>query len=270
MQIAIIGCGNMGRGIAQRLSSLHHLSLYDYHEEKSAALEQEGHGKRCIDIKEAVNGSHLVILAIKPQNLKEVAMMLAKEINPEQVVVSLLAGVSMQILKQVFSLPTIVRMMPNLALIYGEGVIACVSDNTLSMQKREHLTQLFSSLGKVYWLPEDKINAVTALTGSGPAFFFVMIEAMIEAGIAMGFSAIEAQDLIQKMVKGSLALLEHTSKHPGELKWQVTSPQGTTIAGLKTLEELALRGSIINTFLSAYERANTLALDACVHEQQKR
>jgi pyrroline-5-carboxylate reductase len=107
---------------------------------------------------------------------------------------------------------------------------------------------------------EDKINALTALTGSGPAFFFAMVEAMVDAGIAMGFTAHTAQDLIYQMLQGSLTLLEKTSKHPGELKWQIVSPQGTTIAGLKTLEELAIRGGVMNTFLSAYDRANKLSL----------
>ena len=86
-----------------------------------------------------------------------------------------------------------------------------------------------------------------------------MIEAMVDAGIAMGFTALNAQDLIYQMLQGSLTLLEKTSKHPGELKWQIASPQGTTIAGLKRLEELALRGGIMNTFLAAYDRANKLS-----------
>lgn len=86
-----------------------------------------------------------------------------------------------------------------------------------------------------------------------------MVEAMIDAGIAMGFSASDAQSLIYQMLKGSLTLLEQTSKHPGELKWQIASPQGTTIAGLKRLEELALRGGLMNTFLAAYDRANQLS-----------
>ena len=86
-----------------------------------------------------------------------------------------------------------------------------------------------------------------------------MVEAMVDAGIAMGFSASDAQDLIYQMLKGSLILLEQTTKHPGELKWQIASPQGTTIAGLKRLEELALRAGIINTFLAAYDRAKILS-----------
>ena len=148
--------------------------------------------------------------------------------------------------------------MPNLALIYGEGVIGLSSDENIPQKNKEDLTKAFELLGKIHWLSEDKINALTALTGSGPAFFFVMVEAMVDAGIAMGFTAHTAQDLIYQMLQGSLTLLEKTSKHPGELKWQIASPQGTTIAGLKTLEELAIRGGIMNTFLSAYDRANKL------------
>ena len=181
-----------------------------------------------------------------------------KELKKGQVIISLLAGIPIVTLKESFPRATILRMMPNLALIYGKGVIGVSSNEKISKKNKESLTKVLESLGKVYWLSEDKINALTALTSSGPAFFFVMMEAMIDAGIAMGFSAQEAQDLIHHMLQGSLTLLEKTSKHPGELKWQIASPQGTTIAGLKKLEELALRGGIINTFLAAYDRANEL------------
>ena len=150
-------------------------------------------------------------------------------------------------------------MMPNLPLVYGMGVIGLSSSNKIKNEDKEHLTKMFGSLGKIYWLPEEKIDALTALAGSGPAFFLVMVEAMIDAGIAMGFTAADAQGLIYQMLRGSLTLLEQTSKHPGELKWQIASPQGTTIAGLKRLEELALRGGIMNTFLAAYDRAKKLS-----------
>lgn len=262
MKMTIIGCGNMGKGLAERLSATNQLYLYDHHVEKAEILEQEGYGKACRDIKEAFDHSEIVILAVKPQNFKEVAILIGKELKKEQIVISLLAGTSVEILKRSFPGVVIVRMMPNLALIYGKGVIGLSSDEKMLKKDKESLTKIFESLGKVYWLTEDKINALTALTGSGPAFFFVMIEAMIDAGIAMGFSAIDAQDLIHQMLQGSLTLLEKTSKHPGELKWQITSPQGTTISGLKKLEELALRGGIMNTFLAAYDRANQLSLDS--------
>lgn len=258
MQITIIGCGNMGKGLAQRLSVTNQLYFYDHHIEKAEILEQEGYGKACRDIQEAFHHTEIVILAVKPHNLKEAAPLMGKELKKEHIVISLLAGTSIEVLKRSFPSVTIVRMMPNLALIYGEGVIGLSSDKNILKKDKESLTKILESLGKVYWLTEDKINALTALTGSGPAFFFVMMEAMIDAGIAMGFSAVDAQDLIHQMVQGSLTLLEKSSKHPGELKWQIASPQGTTISGLKKLEESALRGGIMNTFLAAYDRANQL------------
>lgn len=258
-KIAIIGCGNMGRGLAQRLSKTSQLSFYDRNSEKTNKLEQEGYGKAYTDIEQALKDAELVILAVKPQNLKEAANLIGNKLKNSQTVVSLLTGTSIDLLKSFFPNVSIVRMMPNMALIYGEGVIGLASDEKMPKKDKDYLTKIFESLGAIYWLPEDKINALTALTGSGPAFLFMMVEAMIDAGIAMGFSAKDAQGLVYQMVRGGLTLLEKTEKHPGELRWQIASPQGTTIAGIKRLEELALRGGVMNTFLAAYECANKLS-----------
>lgn len=262
MQITIIGCGNMGSGLAERLSGANQVCLYDHHFEKAEKIEQNGYGKAYKEINKSIDQSKLVILAIKPQNLKEAGPLIENELQKDQIVVSLLAGTSLETLKQFFSKTSIIRMMPNLALIYGEGVIGLSSDEKMIKKDRESLTELLKPLGKIYWLPENQINGLTALTSSGPAFFFSMVEAMIDAGIAMGFAAKDAQKLVYQMLQGSLILLERTEKHPGELRWQITSPQGTTIEGLKKLEELAIPGGIMSTFLAAYERANKLSLES--------
>ena len=259
MKIAIIGCGNMGSALAQNLSKTHSLYLYDHHIEKALKLHQEGFGLAAQNIDNVIENVELIILAVKPQNITELSDLIGKRLKKEQILVSILAGISIQTLKELFSNSYIVRMMPNLALLYGEGVIGLSADEDISKEIKENLTNVFELLGKIYWLPENKIDALTALAGSGPAFFFVIIESMIDAGIAMGLTVSEAQSLTFQMLKGSITLLEKTSKHPGELKWQITSPKGTTIAGLKTLEETNLRGSIINTFLAAYNRANQLS-----------
>ncbi len=258
MKMTIIGCGNMGAGLAMRLSTGCKLYLYDRNIEKAKKLEQDGYGKACSSIKEAVTSSEVIILAVKPQNVQEAAGLLGKHLKADQILVSLLTGISLKALKGFFSQPLTVRMMPNLSIICGEGVIGLSCDEHFSQKNKSYITKLFENLGKIYWLPEDKINALTALTGSGPAFFFAMIEAMIDAGIAMGFNAKDAKELVIQMLQGSLTLLEKTEKHPGELKWQIASPQGTTIAGIKKLEESACRGGIMNTFLAAFERANEL------------
>jgi pyrroline-5-carboxylate reductase len=258
MQIAIIGCGTMGSGLAQRLSETCRLCFYDRNSEKAKKLEKAGYGKAYKGLKDALQGSEWVILAIKPQNLKEASEAIRKELKKDQILVSILAGISTGALKGFFPGVKIVRMMPNLALIYGEGVIGLSSQENLSQKDQEALTRAFEHLGKIYWLPESKIEGLAALAGSGPAFVFTLVEAMIDAGVAMGFAAKDARDLVCQMLQGSLTLLEKTEKHPGELKWQITSPQGTTIAGLRKLEESAVRGGIMNTFLAAYERSKEL------------
>ncbi len=255
MHITIIGCGNMGNGLAKRLSSVNKLSLFDRNFVKAEIIETAGYGKAFRTLSEALFGSEMIILAIKPQNLKEAGDSIGKLMQKDQILVSLLAGTSMETLKHYFPHVRSVRMMPNLALIYGEGVIGLSCDENFSNEERESISKIFECLGKTYWFPESKIDALSALTGSAPAFIFVIIESMIDAGIAMGFSSIDAQNLVYQMLNGSLTLLQKSEKHPGELKWQITSPKGTTIAGLRTLEEHAVRAGIINTLLSTYERA---------------
>lgn len=248
MKIGIIGCGHMGSNIAKKLSA--ELSLYDRNKDKVAALS--AWGAPCSEIQQAVTGQDLIVLAIKPQNLKEIVDTFT--LKPGQTLVSLLAGVTLASLKHYFPHANIIRMMPNLPLIYGEGVIGLSGD-----APNDELTQIFSPLGTIFWFDESKMDGLTALAGSGPAFFFSMIEAMIDAGIAMGFTAKESTQIVYQMLQGSLSLLSQTKQLPAALKYQIASPAGTTIAGLKHLEEHALRGIIINTFLAARKRAEELS-----------
>lgn len=259
MNIAIIGCGNMGRALAHRLSDQNQLFLFDKDKGKAQEFEKLGYGKANWTIEETLRHSEIAILAVKPQNAQEAACEMAQYLNKNQIVVSIVTGVSIESLNLWMPNPSIVRMMPNMAIMYGEGVLCLSADETVSSEIKKRLTELFDPLGKIFWVAEDKFNAVTSLTGSGPAFIFVIVEAIVDAAIAMGFSAKEAQELALQMMQGSLAFLEQSQKHPGELKWQITSPGGTTIAGIKKLEELGLRRAVIETFLAAYDRAIELS-----------
>ncbi len=259
MHIAIIGCGNMGAGIAKSLHTYHQLTLYDRYPAAAQSLARQIPATVCQELVSAVEEADLIVLAVKPQNLSDISDQLAPLLKPHQILVSILAGTTYASLKQVFPHSIVVRMMPNLALIHGKGVIGLVENPILSEKQKLLLQALFEPLGAVYWLPESKIDALTALTGSGPAFVFVLVEAMIEAGIYMGFQASDAKLLTLQMLKGSIALLEESDKHPGELKWQITSPGGTTIEGLKTLEDYAIRSGILHTFLASFNRTKNLS-----------
>lgn len=257
MKISIIGCGNMGRALAERLSKHHSLFLYDHKQDKAIALELAGYGQACQQLKDALKEIDFIILAVKPQSLHSIAALIAECEPFTGTIVSLLAGTDLAKLQDYFPTHQLIRMMPNLAMVYGHGLIGLAAEDLPEAQK-EQICDLCALLGKVYWLPEAKIDAFTSLASSGPAFVFAMIEAMVDAGIAMGFNATDSQELVLQMMQGCLHLLTISNKHPAEFKWLIASPAGTTIAGIRKLEESALRSSIIDTFLAAYDRATHL------------
>lgn len=264
MRIAIIGCGTMGAGLARSFAQDHILYLFDKEEPKSSKIaEQLPFASSMASVKLAVKEAEIILLAVKPQSLEEVAQELAEYLHSKQVLVSILAGVPLKRLKDLFKAPIVVRAMPNLPLIYQEGVVGLSQIEHLSSSLHKQLDSLFQCCGTVFWLPEKQFDALTSLTASGPAFILTWIESMVEAGIAMGFSPAEAQKLTLQTIQGTLTLLKETGQHPGFLKWQVASPAGTTIAGLVSQEEGGTRNGILKTFLAAHRRAEELGkLDA--------
>jgi pyrroline-5-carboxylate reductase len=259
VKIGIIGCGHMGSSFAKHLGAVHELFLVDRTLEKAQKVAGESGGIALKSAAEVVKHAEIIILAVKPQNLITVAHEIKGSLSHHQLLVSLLAGVPVRQLKHHFGNVTLLRMMPNLAVKYQKGVIGLCEYEVLPKEMKQRIELLFSPFGAIYWLPEDKMDALTSLTGSGPAFAFVMIEAMVEAGITMGFSSSQSLQMVLEMLKGSIQILEETGKHPAELKWQVSSPAGTTMAGLNRLERENVRYGIISTFLDAQERAKEIS-----------
>jgi pyrroline-5-carboxylate reductase len=258
MDIGIIGCGNMGTAIARRLSKKYNVALYDRDPKWTKELSKEIHAKACSDMRQLALHSAIIFLAVKPQNLDEVAEKLTKHLTPNHLVISVLSGIRLDKLQQKLGDASILRMMPNLAIAYGKGVLGLASIKKLSLKFQKELKSICHLLGKEIWLSEDQIDAITSLAGSGPAFFYVMIEAMIDSAISMGFSASQGKELVLQMIEGSLAILRETGQHPAELKSQICSPAGTTIAGLKVMEDHGIRKAILHTFSAAYLRAKEM------------
>jgi pyrroline-5-carboxylate reductase len=254
MKIAVIGCGVMGSAFAKHFAKKHSVTLCDRDKTKAQALAKE----IGVDFEENLNSAaqeaDLVLLAIKPKDLSLAARAIAGSFTQEKILLSILAGTPLSLLTRDFPRGTIVRSMPNLGLIFGQGVMG-LAENGLSDPFKQQIEGLLEGIGLIAWMPEDKIDALTALSGSGIGFVLVMIEAMMDGGVHLGFTAKESREFVLKTIEGAVALMKESGKHPAELKLQIASPGGTTIAGLKVMEEEGVRSGIVHALVACYEKA---------------
>ncbi len=200
--------------------------------------------------------AEIMLLAVKPQSLSAAAIGLAD--SPAPCVVSILAGVTLAQLEAMFPSKAIIRAMPNTPAQVGAGVTA-IAANALATSEHLGLSRkIFSAVGTVVEVAESLMNAVTGLSGSGPAYVAVMIEAMADGGVAAGLPRAIALQLATQTVLGTAQLITETKLHPAQLKDQVTSPAGTTIAAIAQLEKAGLRSAMIEAVLAATRRADEL------------
>lgn len=258
MKIAVIGCGVMGSAFAKHFAKNHSVLLYDRNGAQAQALAKEIGCSFKESLSSAVEEADQVLLAIKPKDLSALAKASADVFTEKKVLISILAGTPISLLKQNFPKAMIVRSMPNLALVFGQGVMGLAENGHLSPQLKQQVNTLLEGIGLIIWMPENKIDALTALSGSGIGFVLVMIEAMIEGGVHLGFTAEESKEIVLKTIEGALALMRGSGKHPAELKLQIASPGGTTIAGLKVLEEKGVRSGIVHALVACYEKAQRM------------
>ncbi|MBS0627664.1 MAG: hypothetical protein JSS09_05580, partial [Verrucomicrobia bacterium] len=168
--------------------------------------------------------------------------------------ISLLVGTKVTDLKRIFPEPRITRLMPNTAISVQQGLLGFYSED-ISLEEKKLIGSIFSSLGLCLWIEENQMEAFAALAASSPAFIFVLIESMIDSGLHMGFSLKESKEIVVKVLEGCSALFKETNTSLGDLKWQITSPGGTTIAGLKALEESSFRSGIWNALDVTYQKS---------------
>lgn len=201
-----------------------------------------------------------VLLAIKPQQLDAVAAA-APDPEPESspLLISVLAGVSLARLERLFPGRRLVRAVPNTPSLVGAGLTALAFGPGVEPEARDWVQSLFARVGEVMELPESQLDAFLALTSSGPAFVAVVAEAMADGAVAAGLPRALAHHLAHRTLAGTAELLHQRELHPGELKDMVSSPGGTTIAGLRRLESAALRSALIEAVVAAAERSRELA-----------
>jgi pyrroline-5-carboxylate reductase len=263
-KIAFLGAGNMAGALIKGLLHANactpgEIFAVDVRPER---LEELGalHGVRVgRDLAEATAWADIVVLATKPQVFDRVLPIVAAALRPETLVVSIAAGVPIEAIEARFAAGTrVVRTMPNTPALVDAGATAIApgthaSDEDLALARR-----IFDSVGITVVLEEALLDAVTGLSGSGPAYIFLIIEALADAGVKVGLHRDSAQLLAAQTVLGSAKLLIETGEHPGRLKDMVTSPGGTAIAGLHTLEAGGLRTTLINAVETATARSREL------------
>ncbi|MBP0017401.1 MAG: pyrroline-5-carboxylate reductase [Cyanobacteria bacterium SBLK] len=263
IQLGIIGGGVMGEAILSRLLdrnlySPENVMVSDPLQQRRDYLEQT-YGVKVTDANQAIFTARTILLAIKPQILDRVVSELSgMDPTPATLVLSILAGMPLQRLKAAFPGCAIVRAMPNTPATVGAGMTAIAPGTGVSPEQMDLAKTIFSAVGEVVEVSESLMDAVTGLSGSGPAFVALLVEALADGGVASGLPRAIASQLAVQTVLGTAKLLQETELHPAQLKDRVTSPGGTTIAGVAALEAGGFRAAAIAAVKAACARSQEL------------
>ncbi len=262
--LGLVGGGQMGealiRGIITAgLMENESIMCAEPDEQRRAYLESTYHIKSTGDAATLASFCDTVIIAVKPQVMTSVLQVYRQLITDRHLVISIAAGVSLDVLAQGFSEKVkVVRVMPNTPALVLEGASALSGNEFVLPEDMKNAVQIFSAVGSCVELPESMLDAVTGLSGSGPGYVFTFIEALIDGGVLAGLPRQVAEKLVLQTVYGSAKLALETGDHPAVLKAMVTSPGGTTIAGIQVLEEAGVRGAVMSAVECAAKRSSEL------------
>ena len=251
-KIAFIGAGNMGRALIKGLIKAQNarpqdIRVHDAFAQAMTRVKDETGVNVLPSATEAVRGAGTILLAVKPGDVPGVLEQIRDELTSETLVVSIAAGVTLSAMEKVLGgKPHLIRAMPNTPAQVGFGATAIAKGEYATEDDMTAAARIFQSVGRVVEVDESLMDAVTGLSGSGPAYVFVIIEALADAGVLAGLPRTTALELAAQTVRGAAEMVLESDLHPAALKDMVTSPGGTTAAGLNVLERGALRGLIIH------------------------
>lgn len=261
---AVLGAGTIGEamlsGLLRAGADPADLVFCERYDARAAQVQERTGVERMLEPAKAVLFGDVLVLAVKPQDLPALLDEIAAGVTTSHLVVSVAAGISTETIQAHLPAGTpVVRVMPNTAVLVDEGMSAVAGGSCATEQHLQQVEAVMGSVGRVVRVPEQQIDAVTALSGSGPAYLYLLAEAMIDAGVLLGLPRSLATDLTAQTVVGAARMLRDTGEHPAQLREAVTSPGGTTAAALRVLDERGMRAAVLGAVEAAQQRATALA-----------
>ncbi len=262
--IGFIGTGNMGETLIAGLLRAkfippEQIMVFDADGEKLRFVQKKHRVKKAFDNNHLSSQCDPILLCVKPQSMKEVIEEVADSLDSSKLLISIAAGVPLYAIETYARKQLrLIRVMPNINVLVQEGASAIAPGNLATEEDLKMAKAIFDCVGRSITIQEHLMDAVTGLSGSGPAYVFLMIEALTDAGVHLGMTRSQALTLVTQTVMGSVKLLSHTGEHPALLREKVTSPGGTTAAGLYKLEEGGLRKILIDAVVAATQRSKEL------------
>jgi pyrroline-5-carboxylate reductase len=265
-QLAVIGAGNMAEAIVRGVTRAglfrsDQIIAADVSPARRELFSNQLHVRAVESNAEAARDANTLLLSVKPQQMEAALGALGGALRPEALVVSIAAGTTTSFIEQHLGGRggwRVVRAMPNTPMLVGEGMTAIAPGSRATPGDLRHAREIFESAGAVIEVPEEQIDAVTALSGSGPAYFFYLAEHMIDAALQMGLSAEHASLLVTRTAVGAAKMLAESSDTPQELRRKVTSPGGTTEAAIRTMESRQLPDVVKEAIFNAQRRGKEL------------
>ncbi|KAJ6831467.1 pyrroline-5-carboxylate reductase [Iris pallida] len=262
-RVGFIGAGNMAESIARGVAKSGVVPAASIRTSHRRAERRDAFRSFGVEILEdsakVVDDSDIIILSVKPQMVKNVLLELKPTFSKEKVLVSVAAGIKLKDLQEWSGHQRLIRVMPNTPSAVGEAASVMCMGEMATKKDEDRVASLFGAIGKVWTADEKYFDAVTGLSGSGPAYIYLAIEAMADGGVAAGLPRDLALGLASQTVLGAAAMVRNTGKHPGQLKDAVTSPAGTTIAGIHELEKGGFRGTLMSAVVAATKRCQELS-----------
>ena len=264
MKIAFIGGGNMGEAILaamlnKKLTVAKNVTVSDVSEARRHYIMQKYFVAVSISNLEAIAGKDIILLAVKPQTMFAVMAEMKEHIKPEQLVISIIAGARLAKLTEGLNHQAIVRSMPNTPAQIGEGITVWTTTKEVTEQQKRTAGMILGTMGKEFYAnDEGMLDRATAVSGSGPAYLFLFIEAMTDAAVKIGLPRETAKEMVLGTVLGSSHLVVQSGKEPAELRRMVTSPGGTTAEAITTFEKGGFAELVYQAIKAAYEKSQKL------------